>query len=219
MTLEPGFRARPGSDAVVDERTRAAIRKWNRAAKTLERGSRGEHLRYGSYKRALFAKARGRTLLVAAGTGLDFRYLPPHIDVTAIDFSPTMLRYAERRVAESPAPIELVEADVMQLGFPDRHFDTVLTSCTFCSVPDPVRGLRELRRVLRDAGRILMFEHVRPSNAYLGLMMDLVNPLVRLVGPEINRRTADNLEDAGFRRTREYNIYLDMVKLFEAEKG
>lgn len=214
---DSGTTAEP--DFVVDERTRSAIRKWNRAAKTLDRGNRGEHLRYGSYKRALFGRARGRTLLVAAGTGLDFKYLPDHIDVIAIDFSPSMLRYAERRIGESAAPIELVQADVTRLGFPDRHFDTVLTSCTFCSVPDPVQGLRELHRVLRDPGRILMFEHVRPSNAYLGVMMDLVNPLVRLVGPEINRRTAESLEAAGFRLTREYNVYLDMVKLFEAEKA
>lgn len=199
--------------------TRAAIRKWDRAASSLDVGSRGEHLRYGAYKRDLFGKAEGRTLLVAAGTGLDFKYLPPHIEVTAIDFSPTMLRHAAGRVAESPAPLELVEADVTRLDFPDRHFDTVLTSCTFCSVPDPVLGLREVHRVLTDSGRLLMFEHVRPSIPYLGLMMDLMNPLVRMVGPEINRRTADNVRAAGFRLTREYNVFLDMVKLFEAEKA
>ena len=199
--------------------TRAAIRKWDRAAGSLDVGSRGEHLRYGPYKRDLFGKAEGRTLLVAAGTGLDFKYLPPHIEVTAIDFSPEMLRHAAGRVAESAAPLELVEADVTRLDFPDGHFDTVLTSCTFCSVPDPVLGLREIRRVLADDGRLLMFEHVRPSIPYLGLMMDLMNPLVRMVGPEINRRTADNVRAAGFRITREYNVFLDMVKLFEAEKA
>lgn len=196
-----------------------AIRKWNRAARSLDLASRGEHLRYGAYKRELFAKARGRTLLVAAGTGLDFKYLPPDLDVTAIDFSPVMLELAEARVEQSPSPVQLVEADVMRLDFEDEHFDTVLTSCTFCSVPDPVRGLREVRRVLRGPGRLLMFEHVRPSNAYLGLMMDLMNPLVRMAGPEINRKTAANVRAAGFRLTREYNVFLDMVKLLEAEKS
>ncbi len=49
--------------------------------------------------------------------------------------------------------------------------------------------------------------------------MDLMNPLVRKVGPEINRRTADNVRAAGFRLVREFNVYLDMVKLFEAEKA
>jgi len=73
--------------------------------------------------------------------------------------------------------------------------------------------------VLRDDGALLMFEHVRPSNPYLGFAMDVMNPLVRKVGPDINRRTADNVRAAGFRLTREYNVYLDILKLFEAEKA
>lgn len=199
--------------------TPAAVRKWNRAAKSVDVGRRGERLRYGSYKRHLFAKAKGRTLLVAAGTGLDFEYLPAHIELTAIDFAPEMLERARARIGESAAPLELVEADVTALPFGDARFDTALTSCTFCSVGDPVRGLREIRRVLGRSGQLLMFEHVRPSNPYLGVMMDLVNPLARMAGPEINRRTADNIRAAGFRLTREYNVFLDMVKLFEAEKA
>ena len=72
----------------------AAVRKWNRAAKALDTKDRGEEVRYGPYKRSLFAGARGRTMLVAAGTGIDFKYLPAGLDVTAIDFSPRMLGFA-----------------------------------------------------------------------------------------------------------------------------
>ena len=75
-----------------------------------------------------------------------------------------------------------------------------------------------MRRVLADDGRLLMFEHVRASNPWLGFMMDVMNPLVRKFGPDINRRTGDNVRAAGFRIDREFNVYLDMVKLFEAEK-
>ena len=130
-----------------------------------------------------------------------------------------MLEHATRKVSECPAPITLKEADVTDLDFPDGHFDTVATSCTFCSVPDPVKGLREVRRVLKDDGVLLMFEHVRPSNFYLGFLMDVMNPIARMMGPDINRRTADNVRAAGFRLTREFNVYLDMVKLFEAVKA
>lgn len=199
--------------------TDAAIRKWNKAARALELNQRAEETRYGAFKRHIFGKAVGKTLLVAAGTGADFRYFPPDVELTAIDFSPVMLEHAEKRVGECPAPITLLEADVTALDFPDGDFDTVATSCTFCSVPDPVKGLREVHRVLRDDGRLLMFEHVRPSNFYLGFMMDVMNPIARMIGPDINRRTADNVRAAGFRITREYNVYLDMVKLFEAVKA
>ena len=198
---------------------RAAVRKWDKAAKALNTKDRGEEVRYGRYKKHLFAKAKGKTLLVAAGTGVDFKYMPAGLELTAIDFSPRMLEFAKTRLDECASPVVLAEADVTRLEFADGTFDTVLTSCTFCSVPDPVRGLQEVRRVLRDEGRLLMFEHVRPSNAYLGLMMDLMNPIVRRFGPDINRRTADNIRAAGFEITREFNIYLDMVKLFEARKA
>jgi ubiquinone/menaquinone biosynthesis C-methylase UbiE len=199
--------------------TEVAVEKWNKAAKCLESGKRGEEARYGRFKREIFGKAKGETLLVAAGTGVDFKYFLANIELTAIDFSPVMLRHAEERTDECAAPLTLVEADVTDLDFPDRHFDTVVTSCTFCSVPDPIKGLKEVHRVLKDDGALLMFEHVRPSNFYLGFMMDVMNPLVRRVGPDINRRTADNVRAAGFRLTRDYNVYLDMVKLFEAVKA
>lgn len=195
-----------------------AIKKWDKAARCFDAQERGEVARYGVFKQRHFSKAKGRTLLVAAGTGADFKYFPEHIEVTAIDFSPKMLEKAAQRVDDCPAPITLVEADVRHMGFPDEYFDTVVTSCTFCSVPDPVDGLREVRRVLKDDGTMLMFEHVRPSNFYLGFMMDLMNPVARMLGPEINRRTADNVRAAGFTITSEFNVYLDMVKLFEAVK-
>ena len=197
----------------------AAIQKWNKAAKALEMNQRAEETRYGVFKRHIFGKAVGKTMLVAAGTGADFKYFPADVELTAIDFSPTMLEHATRKVSECPAPITLKEADVTDLDFPDGHFDTVATSCTFCSVPDPVKGLREVRRVLKDDGVLLMYEHVRPSNFYLGFLMDVMNPIARMIGPDINRRTADNVRAAGFRLTREFNVYLDMVKLFEAVKA
>jgi ubiquinone/menaquinone biosynthesis C-methylase UbiE len=212
-----GVPPRSGSGSATP--TAAAVSKWNRAAKALDAEDRGERIRYGPYKRHLFSRAKGRTLLVAAGTGIDFRYLPAGLEVVAIDFSPRMLEFAAKRVGESPSPITLLQADVTDLDIPDETFDTVVTSCTFCSVPDPVKGLREVHRVLKDDGRLLMFEHVRPANPYLGLMMDVMNPVARTLGPEINRRTADNVRMAGFRITREFNVFLDMVKLFEAEKA
>ncbi len=196
-----------------------AIRKWNRAAPFMSSNERSEEIRYGAYKRDVFRKATGSTLLVAVGTGADLKYFPAGIELTGIDFAPRMLHFARERTSECASPVKLIEADVTHLEFEDASFDTVATSCTFCSVPDPLAGLREVHRVLKPDGRLLMFEHVRPGIAWLGLMMDLMNPLARWVGPEVNRRTVDTVRVAGFRITREFNVFLDMVKLLEAEKG
>ncbi len=196
--------------------TEDAVKKWDGASNIYDMFASGAERRYGKYKRALFSKSRGKTMLVAAGTGLDFKSFPPGLAITAIDFSPKMLEKAREKAAAYNGKLDIVQADVQNLEFESGTFDTVVTSCTFCSVPDPVKGLKEIHRVLKPDGQLLMFEHVRASNFLLGTMMDIFAPIVKKFGPEWNRRTGDNIRKAGFKITREFNVYLDMVKLFEA---
>ena len=80
----------------------------------------------------------------------------------------------------------------------DAFFDTVVATFVFCSVPDPVLGLREVLRVVKPGGQILLLEHVRSDVFLLGPLMDLANPIVlRMMGPNINRRTVENVNQAG----------------------
>jgi len=106
---------------------------------------------------------------------------------------------------------------VHELSFEAASFDQVYTSCTFCSVPDPVRGLEELRRVLKPGGELRMFEHTGSRYFPFRLMLDLMTPLSRRVGPEMNRDTVGNVERAGFRIAEVRNIFLDVVKTITAE--
>src|SRR5262249_15583549 len=174
--------------------------------------------RLGPHKRRLFARIRGTTLMVAAGTGNDFKFFPPNQQITAIDISPKMLERAARKAAAYPGTIQLREMDVCSLELADSTFDTVATVCTFCSVPGPVVGLRELHRVLRPGGQLLMFEHVRSRIGPFGIVLDLMTPLSRRLGPDLNRDTVGNVLKAGFRLRREENVYLDIVKSIEAVK-
>lgn len=196
----------------------ATQRKWDAASRNFDFLSFGDDKRLGPHKRRLFAKMGGATLMVAAGTGNDFRFFPPHQSIIAIDISSKMIERAAAKAAAYDGSLQLQQMDVTQLGFPDDTFDTVVTVCTFCSVPDPIAGLRELNRVLKPGGQILMFEHVRSRIGPLGIMLDLMTPLSRRVGPDLNRDTVGNVMKAGFRIRREENVYLDIVKIIEGSK-
>lgn len=155
-----------------------------------------------------------RVLEVGVGTGVNLPDYPANLKVDAIDFSPRMLERARRR--HTGADVTLHEMDVEQLAFPDATFDTVVSTCVFCSVPDPVLGLQEVRRVLRPTGRAVMLEHVRPGGRRLGPLFDRLDPLISLAGPHINRRTVENIRTAGLAIDTEENLLSDILKLIVA---
>jgi ubiquinone/menaquinone biosynthesis C-methylase UbiE len=194
-------------------------RKWDAASRTLDLFSFAEDRRIGPHKRRLFAKMRGETLMVAAGTGNDFKFFPPNMHVVAIDISPKMLERAAKKACAYSGSIDLRKMDVCNLEFPDSTFDTVATAFTFCSVPKPVAGLRELHRVLKPDGQLIMLEHVRSAIGPLGIFMDIMTPLTSRIGPSLNRDTVGNVQKAGFRLRRVENVYLDVVKIIEAVKA
>ncbi|MBI2963419.1 MAG: class I SAM-dependent methyltransferase [Deltaproteobacteria bacterium] len=193
--------------------------KWDRASRTYDWVTWGEVHRFGDAKTRLFARMTGRCLVVAAGTGGDFAFFPSGLEITAIDVSPAMIERARPRAERYPGKLELRIMDVRALEFADESFDTVATSCTFCSVPDPVCGLVELRRCLRRGGRLLMFEHVRSRVGPIAVLQDVMTPLSRRFGPEMNRDTVGNVLRAGFAIVREENVYFDVVKAIEARRS
>ena len=161
---------------------------------------------------------RERILEVGVGTGKNIRYYPRDAKVTAIDISPRMLTRARRKGEASGVKVDFVEMDVQNLALPDHSFDAVLATFVFCSVPDPVKGLRELLRVCRPGGRLFLLEHMRPTNPILGALFDLSNPVVvRMMGANINRRTVENIGHAGWKVVMEENLFSDVVKWIEAE--
>jgi ubiquinone/menaquinone biosynthesis C-methylase UbiE len=149
-------------------------------------------------RRRVLAGAAGRVLEIGVGTGINFEHYPGGVELFGIDISEQMLSRARDRVQRLGREVRLEQADAEALPFEDESFDTVTATCVFCSVADPVQGLREVRRVVRPEGRVLLLEHVRPENPVLGKVFDLLTPITRRVmGPEINRRTEENVRTAG----------------------
>jgi len=189
-------------------------RKWDRAARGYDlMNGYGPEWRWAPWKRQLFSTMEGQVLFLAIGTGQDIQFFPSGQEITAIDVSPRMIAQARLRVQGYKGWIKLRQLDVHDLDYPDATFDQVFTSCTFCSVPDPVNGLRALRRVLRPGGTIGMFEHTGSRFFPFGLMLNLMTPLVRRLGPELNRDTVANVRQAGFVDLQVEPVYLDVVKV------
>lgn len=209
-----------------DERTDRAAQtvrsRYNRVARfyDLEQALE-EPLVFGRLRRALWADApaAGSILEVGVGTGVNMRHYPQGARMTAIDISDRMLEKARARAERTQVTVDLRLMDAQHQDFADGTFDAVVATCVFCSVPDPVAGLREVLRVLKPGGRALLLEHVRSSNPVMGKMMDLINPIaVRISGANINRQTVENVRAAGFTAMEVESHMLGMIKTIRATK-
>lgn len=153
------------------------------------------------------------------GTGKSLRYYPAGCEVTGIDLSEKMLAKARKR-AENMKNVKLLLMDAEKLEFPDNSFDFVVTNLVLSSVQNPVAALKEMRRVCKKEGRIIMLEHVKSKNRALGAVLEFLNPLPsKLFGFNINRNTVENAKKAGLTITVEKNLaFLDVFKLIEVRK-
>jgi phosphatidylethanolamine/phosphatidyl-N-methylethanolamine N-methyltransferase len=212
-----GSRLSAGIDK--QERTRTE-RRYDRIAPIYDLMEMLPEQQFSTWREKLWAQVpEGRVLEVGVGTGKNFPYHPPGVEVAGIDISQRMLQRAQQRAEELGRTLELHQMDAQRLDFPDDSFDAAVATFVFCSVPDAVQGLRELGRVVKPEGRILLLEHVRINEPeVIGRLMDLVDPLVlRLMGPHINRRTEQNVRRAGLQVERvEALAPLDLVKLIVA---
>jgi len=191
--------------------------KWDKAAPSFDlMAGRGGEKRWRPFKEELFKHMQGRVLFLALGTGLDIETFPAGKTITAIDISPKMLEVARRRITSYQGELTAHVMDVHDLEFEDDSFDQVFTSCTFCSVPRPIEGLRSLRRVLKPGGELFMFEHTGSSYYPFRIMMNVMTLLTRKFGPEMNRTTVANVRAAGYELREVNNLFLDVVKTIKA---
>lgn len=186
-------------DAELTTKTR---RRYDRIASTYDAFEAPiERLRFAPWRERLWAGVKGPEVLeVGVGTGKNMSYYPDGVQVTAIDISEEMLSRARKRAKTLGLNVDLRRMDAQEMAFPSDSFDTVVATFVFCSVPDPVIGLKELGRVCKPEGQIRLLEHMRARSEPVGRLMDVANPVVvRMMGANINRRTVENIEKAGLR--------------------
>lgn len=177
--------------------------------------------RYLRWRTRLWSMVRGpKVLEIGVGTGKNMPFYPEGLDITAVDLTPGMLDRARKRAAQLNIDVDLGLGDVQNLDFPDGMFDEVVETFVFCSVPDPLLGLKELSRVVKPGGRVFMLEHVRAAKPVVGTLMDVLNPLVvRMTGANINRRTVENVNHSGLQLDQVENVGMgDIFKLIVARR-
>jgi SAM-dependent methyltransferase len=146
-------------------------------------------------RRALVQQATGRVLEIGAGTGLNARHYPDHVDLVLSEPDEAMADRLRDRLARLPHPATVVLAGAEALPFADDEFDTVVSTLVLCTVPDQVAALREVHRVLRPGGRLLFIEHIRSESARWARWQDRLNRPWRAFaeGCNCNRSTLDTI--------------------------
>jgi len=160
-----------------------------------------EQLLFKDWRKVLWDQITGpKVLEIGVGTGKNIPYYPKDIEVTGIDLSPGMLKRAKQRLTKKKDDhLTLREMDAQQMNFPNDTFDDVVATFVFCSVPDPVLGLKESLRVTKPGGKLHLLEHMRADGTVLSSTMDkLDSPIHYLSGVHIARRTVSNVKAAGW---------------------
>jgi ubiquinone/menaquinone biosynthesis C-methylase UbiE len=193
-------------------------RKYDSIAVRYDRAERvADRFLFARLRRDLFSRARGDLLEVAAGTGRNFEYYPPGCRITAIVISQGMLDIARRRADELGLAVDFQRMDGAALDFPNDHFDTITSSLSTCTFPDPLAVLREMRRVCKPDGRILLLEHGRSRVRFIGRLQDrFADRQVRAIGCHWNREPHKMIEQAGLRFVSDQTHLFGVVHVVEA---
>lgn len=149
-------------------------------------------------RRMLLRRASGGVLEVAVGTGKSLHYYPPNHRIIAVDISTEMLNVARKRAAKLYMHVSFSVADAEALPFPDKTFDTVVSSLSTCTFPNPVAALAEMARVCRLEGKILLLEHGRSDREWLGRWQDnYADKFAKPLGCHWNREPLVQVRNAG----------------------
>jgi ubiquinone/menaquinone biosynthesis C-methylase UbiE len=178
------------------EDTAKVQRAWEKSAPSYDRQiAFFEKIWFGGGREWLGARARGRVLEVAIGTGRNLPHYPAGVTITGIELSPAMLAIARRRAGDAG----LLTGDAQALPFPGEAFDTVVCALSLCAIPGPATAISEMRRVLVPGGRLLLLDHVASTWPPLRAAQWLFERVtIRTAGEHFTRRQLPLVEAAGF---------------------
>lgn len=186
--------------------------KFDRVSKFYDLMNGPMEFKINKHRKALMSNLKGKVLEIGVGTGYNLVHYNSKTIVTGIDLSPKMLSKAINKAKKSKKNFSLLVMNAQNLKFKDETFDYIVCTCVLCSIPNPVRALEEMRRVLKPNGQILMLEHMISKNSLIAFFENTLNPLTReLFGVNINRDTIKNIQKSGLRICEQENIAMSDV--------
>jgi len=184
----------------TSDETAKVLRAWEKSAPGYDKQIAFlEKIWFGGGRQWLGARAQGRVLEIAIGTGLNLAHYPRDVTITGIELSPAMLAIAKRRAADLGRDVDLHTGDAQALPFPDGSFNTVVCALSLCTIPDPATAIGQMKRVLVPGGRLLLLDHIAstwpPVRAAQWLLERLT---IRAAGEHFTRRQLPLVEATGF---------------------
>ena len=155
-------------------------------------------------RRDLLKDAHGDVLEIGFGTGLNLPHYPETVSqLWMVDPARFLLSRVQARIAQAAFPVHMEQLAAESLPFPEERFDSIVSTWTLCTIPDPVKALREIRRVLKPHGVFLFLEHGRSREARIAAWQDRLNPIQNLIacGCNLNRPIDLLIERSGFHLT------------------
>ena len=171
-------------------------------------------------RRRLLRRASGKVLEIAVGTAKNLNFYPSDCRITALDVSNEMLNVARKRAANLSIAVSFLLGDAETLPFPDKSFDTVVSSLSTCTFPNPIAALREMKRVCKSEGKILLLEHGRSDRERLGRWQDRhADKFATPLGCHWNREPLELSKDAGLKVVRARRTFFGIFHQIEAVPG
>lgn len=173
---------------------------WDSMAPTYDKKmSFPERHLFGGGREWICSRASGRVLEVAVGTGRNLPFYHAGVQITGIELSPAMLAIARQRANDLGVQAELLEGDAQALPFEDNAFDTVVCALSLCTIPDHAKAIREMARVLRPGGKLLLLDHIGSRWWPVWAVQRFVELFTARAGEYQTRRPLPMLAPAGLR--------------------
>lgn len=176
---------------------------------------------FSKWRKRVLSNIKGKVLEIGVGTGKNLQYYNyKKVNLTGIDISKGMLSKAKEKAEMNNYPVKLQLANAEKLPFNNNSFDYIIATFVLCSIPNPIKALTEMKRVLKKEGKIILLEHLLSKNKLIEFIEHLHNPFTKyLFGFNVNRDTIGNIKKSGLKIVKEKNLaFKDVFKELEVRK-